>query len=88
MAATLTWLAPHSYVAATNPVAFVYHIEFPADDLLNPAWKVYKVNSANNVVTQIGLYQSLEAAQSACQTDYTGPTFGLLYERPPKTVYA
>jgi hypothetical protein len=70
---TLTFYSPQSYVAATSPVAFVYHIDWPGNDLLNPSYHAYKINSANQVQTEIGLYQTIAAAKSACQTDYTGP---------------
>ena len=85
MAQTLKFLTPVLYQAATNPVAFVYHVDWPGDDLLNPVFHTYKVNVSNNVVTEIGNYLTLSAAQSACQTDYTGP--GTLFH-PPKTIYA
>jgi hypothetical protein len=87
MAAPLIFLSPISYQASTNPVGFVYHIDFPGDNLLSPVFKVYKVNSANNVVTQIGLFATLSLAQSACQSDYAGPS-SLLQRLPLPTVYA
>ena len=85
VASTLQFLTPVLYQAATNPVAFVYHVDWPGNDLLNPVFHAYKVNVANNVVTELGTFHTVGAAQSACQTDYTGPA--TLF-KPPKTVYA
>jgi hypothetical protein len=81
----LTFYSPQSYVASTSPVAFVYHIDWPGNDLLNPSYHAYKINSANQVQTEIGLYQTIAAAESACQTDYTGPQAPA---KAPQTLFA
>jgi hypothetical protein len=82
---TLTFLTPLKYCAPTNPVAYVYWVEFPGDDLLHPVYHAYKIDSASQAKTEIGLYQTLAAAQSACQTDYTGPQ---TLTHAPQTLYA
>jgi hypothetical protein len=82
---TLTFYSPQSYIASTSPVAFVYHIDWPGNDLLNPSYHAYKINSANQVQTEIGLYQTIAAAESACQTDYNGPQAPA---KAPQTLFA
>jgi hypothetical protein len=85
VSATLTFLTPYKYCAATNPVAFVYWVEFPGADLLHPVFHAYKVDSSTQATTEIGLYQTLSAAQSACQTDFAGPQTPA---KAPATLYA
>jgi hypothetical protein len=84
LSATLTFLTPRQYCAPTNPAAFVYWIDWPGDNLLNPVFHAYKLDLSQNK-TEIGLYQTLAAAQSACQTDYAGPQTPA---KAPETLYA
>jgi hypothetical protein len=77
-------MVPLSYLAPTNPAAFVYHVDWPGSDLLSPVFHAYKIDLSNNQ-TEIGTYQTLAAAQAACQSDYAGPQTPL---KAPATVFA
>jgi hypothetical protein len=78
----LAYLQPLFWIVPTVPDGYVYHINFPGSVATNPLFTVTKgkptdatglVFTAGTII-QIGSYPTFDAAQNACETDYSATT--------------
>jgi hypothetical protein len=86
----LAYIQPLFWLVPTVPEGYVYHINFPGPDIMNPVFVVTKgtptdqsgMNFHSGTVINIGSFPTFSAAQMACENDFSGTAQRVVWPLP------